>query len=61
MSTNRVILFTCTLLFAATSLGACAAKQIPPAEGQCNAGRQWVPPHQTESGRWVEGFCRDIR
>jgi len=39
----------------------CGGTQVPPQDGECNPGREWVPPTQDDRGNWRSGFCRDIR
>jgi len=60
MTTTRLVLAASTTVLALGLLSGCAAKQVPPAEGVCNPGREWVAPRQDERGRWVEGYCRNV-
>jgi hypothetical protein len=42
-------------------LGACGGQMVPPDNGVCNPGREWVSPYQDDNGDWHTGYCRDMR
>lgn len=56
---GRFILAAMAALLVSGTLAACGGPQQPPAEGECRAWREWVPPEQQPDGTWREGYCRD--
>ena len=58
---SKVVLSLATLGFSAAIMGACGGVQVPPQDGQCHEGREWVPPVQDSNGSWTEGYYRNVR
>lgn len=55
------VLITAALTVATLGMtSACSGPYVASVKnGNCNAGRTWVPPQQGADGAWVEGHCRN--
>jgi len=49
------------LLIGSGLAGCGGAPARPPEDGECRPWREWVPPHQDDSGDWHTGYCQDRR